>query len=72
MATIHNITTDTTVVATHHMDTVLNYAGGVMVSTGSGNDSIYSNVLNTINSHWGYVTIDGGDGDDFIKSGNFS
>ncbi|MBR1397563.1 MAG: hypothetical protein IJ563_08535, partial [Selenomonadaceae bacterium] len=70
MAIIHNITTDTTIVATHYGDTVLNYAGGVMVSTGSGNDSIYSDVRDSykFNNEYGYVTIDAGSGNDKILS----
>ena len=63
---IENYTKNTTVRGTTGVDTIRNYAGGVYISAGGGNDNVYSNVQRdyTIDSGWGHVTIDGGAGDD--------
>lgn len=67
---ITNYTKNTTVNGSSNADTVNNYAGGVKIYTGSGNDSIYNSTSSsyTINNSYGYVTIDAGDGNDTIQS----
>ena len=62
-----NTTTNTTINGTAAGDSISNYAGGVKIYAGDGNDTIYSQVLSaTINNAYGYVTIDGGAGNDSI------
>ncbi|MBR1858294.1 MAG: hypothetical protein IJ797_02195, partial [Selenomonadaceae bacterium] len=65
---ISNATTYRTIYGNNGNVTIKNSAGGVKIYAGNGNDSIYSSVLYTINDRLGYVTIDGGSGDDKIQS----
>ena len=68
--TKNNYTKNTTVNGGSLADTINNYAGGVKIYAGSGNDIIYNSTGSyyTINSSYGYVTIDGGAGNDSIYS----
>lgn len=68
--TITNYSKNSLVSGTAYADTITNYAGGVTVQSGAGNDSIYNSTTSnyTINSGYGYVTIDGGDGNDTISN----
>ena len=65
-----NNTQNTVAGGTSKNDTIKNYAGGVKIQSGAGNDSIYSSTDKnyTIKSAYGYVTIDGGAGNDNIYS----
>ena len=65
---ISNSTKNKTINGSSGKDTISNIAGGVKIYAAAGNDSIYSSVssTNTIRSHYGYVTIDGGTGNDTI------
>ncbi|MBR1579780.1 MAG: hypothetical protein IJ668_04705, partial [Selenomonadaceae bacterium] len=65
-----NYNRNSVVSGTSGRDTIANYAGGAIMYGGAGNDSIYNstNSYYTINSSYGYVTLDGGDGDDTIDN----
>ena len=65
---ITNYTKNTLISGTSNVDSIRNYAGGVTISAGAGNDNIYSSTDKnyTINNSYGYVTIDGGAGNDTI------
>ena len=69
ITSIKNYTTNTTVKGTTGDDSIKNYAGGVYISAGGGDDSISSFVMSEyrINDTYGYVTIDGGAGNDTIR-----
>ena len=67
-SSITNYTANTYVYGTSNADTITNYAGGVRIFAGDGNDYI-SNVTAsnyTINNSYGYVTIDAGAGNDTV------
>ena len=65
-----NYETETIFSGTEGNDTLRNYAGGVTIRAGAGNDSIQSIVLTdyVFNREYGHVTIDGGAGNDTITS----
>ena len=67
---LFNYTPETIFSGTSGKDTLKNYAGGVTIKAGNGNDSIYSSTNSdyTVNSSYGYVTIDSGAGNDTINS----
>ena len=67
---ITNYTKNAYVYGTSSAETIKNYAGGAKVYAGAGDDSIYSSTDRnyTVNSSYGYVTIDGGNGKDTIYS----
>ncbi|MBR1396404.1 MAG: hypothetical protein IJ563_02585, partial [Selenomonadaceae bacterium] len=67
-----NTSKNKTFYGTAYSDTLTNYAGGVKIYGYDSNDSIYSSTSSyyTINNSYGYVTIDGGSGDDKIQSNN--
>ncbi|MBR4905084.1 MAG: hypothetical protein IKZ53_10490 [Selenomonadaceae bacterium] len=68
--TLNNSSKNSLVSGTSSADTIKNYAGGVTLSGGKGNDYIYNSTKSnyTIKSSYGYVTIDGGNGNDSIYS----
>ena len=55
---------------TDYADSISNYAGGVTIRSGAGDDVIYSSTEEdyTVNNSYGRVTIDAGAGDDSIYS----
>lgn len=69
MSNISNTTKNTTVSGTSSADSIYNGAGGVKISASAGDDTIYSSTQPnyTVNSAYGYVTIDGGNGNDSIS-----
>ena len=68
---ISNTKNNTTVSGSNYADDIYNAAGGVKVLGGNGNDYIYNSTEKnyTVKSAYGYVTIDGGAGNDTI--GNY-
>ena len=72
MANISNITKNSLVSGTSDNDTIENFAGGVTIQSGAGDDSIYNSTFSgyTINGSNGYVTIDAGAGNDTICNYN--
>lgn len=65
---ISNTNTNSLVSGTDYADTIKNYAGGVTISGGNGDDSIYSSTFYTVQGAYGHVTIDGGAGSDTITN----
>jgi len=65
-----NYNKNSLVSGTDDADTIRNYAGGVTIQAGAGNDSIYSSTSPAykINNDYGYVTIDAGAGNDTVYS----
>ena len=67
---IANYEMNTVFSGTDRNDKMKNYAGGVTIQAGAGNDSIYNSTSSeyTVNNSYGYVTIDAGAGSDTINS----
>ncbi len=65
-----NYTKNKLVQGSSSADTINNYAGGVTVQGLGGDDYLYNSTEKnyTIKGAWGYVTLDGGAGDDIIFS----
>ena len=51
-----------------YADTLINYGNGVTIRAGAGSDYIFSSTANTVENGYGFVTIDGGSGDDTVIS----